>query len=114
MSNDTNPTLIPGTHELSVEDNKSSGASVNLTIAEPTILVTPDVAGPRDYITITGENWPVDNLDNSLNRPRSSVQVEDQGGATGRTYPVYADNCWPLHRGAPGPSQGQPSPAPCR
>ena len=61
MSGTSNPTLIPGTHELSVEDSKGFGADVSITIPEPTVKVTPDVAGPRDYITITGENWPVDN-----------------------------------------------------
>ena len=39
-------------------------------------MVTPDIAGPRDYITITGENWPVDNLDNSLSQP-INVVVDD-------------------------------------
>ena len=90
----TNPTLIPGTHELSVEDNKKFTSSVNLTIAEPTITVGPDVAGPRDYITIMGENWPVDNLDNTLNKP-AVICVEDFGQGeecNGRSYPVYADS----------------------
>ena len=93
-SGGTNPTLIPGTHELSVEDNKEFTASVNLTIAEPTITVGPDVAGPRDYITVMGENWPVDNLDNTLNKP-TVICVEDFGEGdecNGRSYPVYADS----------------------
>ena len=60
-SGTSNPTLIPGTHELSVEDSKGFGADVSITIPEPTVRVSPDVAGPRDYVTITGENWPVDN-----------------------------------------------------
>ena len=85
----TNPALIPGTHELAVEDSDEFGASVSLTIAEPSITVAPDVAGPRDYITITGENWPVDNLDNSLSDP-ITVVVEDY--QNGRTYPLYADS----------------------
>ena len=84
----TNPTLIPGTHELSVEDGKKFSSSVNLTIAEPTINVTPDIAGPRDYVTITGENWPVDNLDNSLG---DQVEVLVSDFQRGRTYSLYAD-----------------------
>ena len=88
-SGGTNPALIPGTHELNVEDNQDYAASINLTIAEPSIMVTPDIAGPRDYITVTGENWPVDNLDNSLSEPITIV-VEDY--QNGRTYPVYADS----------------------
>ncbi|MCY4560637.1 MAG: Ig-like domain-containing protein [Chloroflexi bacterium] len=89
----TNPTLIPGIHELEFEDDNGFSASVSLTIDEPTITVTPDIAGPRDYITITGENWPVDNLDNTLNSP-VTVCVEDYGSGetcNGRSYPVYAD-----------------------
>ena len=42
---------------------RSTPPSANITIAEPTVKVTPDIAGPRDYITITGENWAVDNPD---------------------------------------------------
>ena len=85
----SNPALIPGTHKLRVEDDKNFEADVSLTIAEPTITITPDIAGPRDYVTITGENWAVDNLDRSLNDP-VTVEVLDQGNS-GRTYPVYAD-----------------------
>ena len=86
----TNPSLIPGTHSLDVVDNEEYGSSINLTISEPSITATPDVAGPRDYITITGENWAVDNLDHSLNDP-ITVEVLDLGNR-GRTYPVYADS----------------------
>ena len=88
--NVTNPTLIPGTHMLNVEDNEEYEAEISLTIAEPSIMVLPGIAGPRDYITITGEHWAVDNLDRSLTKP-ITVEVLDQGN-TGRTYPVYADN----------------------
>ena len=85
----TNPTLIPGTHMLEVADDEEYSAEISLTIAQPSISVTPDIAGPRDYITITGENWAVDNLDNSLSDP-ISVVVEDY--QNGRTYPLYADS----------------------
>ena len=81
----TNPVLIPGTHELSVEDDKEFSASVNITIAEPTVMVTPDIAGPRDYITITGENWAVDNPD-SDESPSITVRV-----ANGKMYTVTPD-----------------------
>ena len=85
-SNDANPVLIPGTHELRVEDNKEFSSSLNITIPEPTVMVTPDIAGPRDYITITGANWPVDNPDNSTVSPTVTIEVAD-----GRTYSVFAD-----------------------
>ena len=86
---DTNPALIPGTHTLEITDDEEYGSSISLTIAEPSITVTPDIAGPRDYITVTGEAWAVDNLDNSLSDP-ISVVIEDY--SNGRTYPVYADS----------------------
>ena len=90
-SGTSNPTLIPGVHELSIEDTSGFGSSVDLTIPEPTVKVTPDVAGPRDYITIVGENWPVDNAEN----PSSvsiEVEVDDNPGANrARTYILFAD-----------------------
>ena len=85
----TNPTLIAGTHELSVEDSSDYSASMNITIAEPTVSVTPDIAGPRDYITVTGENWPVDNPDNPLS-VSVMINVQDLDNR-GRSYPVYPD-----------------------
>ena len=90
-SGTSNPTLIPGVHELSIEDTSGFGSSVDITIPEPTVTVTPDVAGPRDYITIVGENWPVDNPEN----PSSvsiEVEVDDNPGANrARTYILFAD-----------------------
>ena len=87
----SNPTLIPGTHELSVEDNSGFGSSVDMTIPEPSVKVVPEVAGPRDYITIIGENWPVDNPEN----PSSvsiEVEVDDNPGASrARTYILFSD-----------------------
>ena len=83
----TNPTLIPGTHELSVEDSRGFGGSVSVTIAEPTVKVTPDVAGPRDYITITGENWPVDNPEGASS---ADIRVEVDDGRL-RPYILFAD-----------------------
>ena len=87
-SNKGGPTLIAGTHELAVEDDDNFSASVDITIAEPTVTVTPDVAGPRDYITITGENWPVDNPEGSIS-PSITIEVDDNRNA--RTYTVFAD-----------------------
>ena len=58
-----------------VTDSDEYGAGIDLTIAEPSISVTPDIAGPRDYITITGMNWAVDNLD-SEEQPSIFVTVE--------------------------------------
>ena len=85
----TNPTLIAGSHELTVEDSQGFTGSTRLTIAKPTISVLPDIVGPRDYVVISGENWPVDNTDNS-NSGLITIEISE-GGRT-RSYSVYADN----------------------
>ena len=84
-----NPTLIAGTHTLNVEDSQGFTGSTTLTIAEPTISVTPGVVGPRDYIVISGTNWPVDNTDNS-NAKLVNVVIKDDPRSD-RTYSVYTD-----------------------
>ncbi len=106
---DTNPTLISGPRSLNVEDSKGFSGSVTLTIAEPTVKVTPDVAGPRDYITIMGENWPVDNPENPLSRA-VTVMVNDAGNRAPRQYSAFADTAGrftvehQVHRGVTIPS----------
>ena len=84
-----NPTLISGTHTLDVEDSAGFVGSTTLTIAEPTISVVPDVVGPRDYVVITGTNWPIDNSDNSNSGLVSVVIADDRNE---RIYSVYPDN----------------------
>ena len=59
----SNPALTPGTHTIEVEDNEGFVGTAEIVINEPTLTVTPDVAGPRDYVTISGTNWPVENDD---------------------------------------------------
>ena len=87
----SNPTLIPGVHELSVEDNSGFGSDVEITIPEPSVSITPAVAGPRDYITIVGDNWPVDNPENPTT-VSIEIEVDDNPGATrARTYILFAD-----------------------
>ncbi len=61
--NATNPALTPGTHTIEVVDDEGFTGNATIIIKEPTLTVTPDVAGPRDYVTISGENWPVENED---------------------------------------------------
>ena len=86
----SNPTLVAGSHKLEVEDNQGYVGSTMLTIPAPTIGVVPDVVGPRDYVVITGTNWPVDNADNS-NADLVDVTISDNPNRD-RTYSVYADN----------------------
>ena len=58
-----NPALTPGTHTIEVVDDEGFTGNATIIIKEPTLTVTPDVAGPRDYVTISGMNWPVENED---------------------------------------------------
>ena len=85
----SNPTLTSGSHELRVTDTQGFIGSSTLTVVEPTISVVPDVVGPRDYVSISGENWPVDNTNNS-NSGLIAIEVSEGGRA--RSYSVYADN----------------------
>ena len=109
---DSDPTLIPGSHALDVEDSSGFTGSVTLTIAEPTVKVTPDVAGPRDYISISGENWPVDNPENPLSQA-VKVMVKDAGNRAPRQYSAFADTAGrftiehQVHRGVTIPSNIQ-------
>ena len=89
VRNSDNPTLISGSHTLDVEDSAGFVGSTTLMIAEPTISVVPDVVGPRDYVVITGTNWPIDNSDNS-NSGLVSIVISDDRNE--RTYSVYPDN----------------------
>ena len=84
-----NPTLISGSHTLDVEDSSGFIGSTKLAIAKPTIAIVPEVVGPRDYVVITGTNWPIDNTDNS-NVGLVEVEIADDRNA--RTYSVYPDN----------------------
>ena len=87
-STSTNPTLTAGVHTIDVEDDAGFSGSVTVTIPAPTVKVTPAAAGPRDVVTISGENWPVENLDGG-NIEAVTIDVTD--GARKRTYSVYPD-----------------------
>ena len=78
-----------------MEDDQEYSANVNITIAEPTVKVTPDIAGPRDYITITGENWPVDNPDSDVS---PSIKIEVGGGKTYSASPDAVGRITQEHR----------------
>ena len=58
-----NPALQPGKHRIVIEDVDGFTGEVEITIVSPSISITPDVAGPRDYVVISGANWPVENDD---------------------------------------------------
>ena len=58
-----NPALSDGTYKIEVEDVEGFSGSAMITILAPTLMVTPTAASPRDYIIISGNNWPVSTSD---------------------------------------------------
>ena len=76
---DTNPALIPGVHVIQLTDDRGFTGSVPVTVSAPTLLVSPDVAGPGDYVTISGEHWPAANDGGGPTRP-VRVSVDDGRG----------------------------------
>ena len=84
-----NPALIPGTHTIRVEDRLKFVGSTVVSIVEPSISITPDTLGPRDYLTVTGKDWPVDNQDSDADVGQVEVTVEK--GTFERTYTVIPD-----------------------
>ena len=54
-----NPVLDADEYTIKVTDSGGYEGKTKITISEPTVMVTPQVVGPRDYITISGANWPV-------------------------------------------------------
>ena len=85
----SNPSLIAGTHTIKVEDDAGFSGSAIISIPDASLNVTPTVAGPRDFITITGENWPIDNVDGAA-PPAIDIKVSD--GARTRRYSAFADS----------------------
>ena len=48
-------------------------------------MVTPVVASPRDYITISGANWPVSTSDDDR---EVNINVDDRNRSPASTAPV--------------------------
>ena len=85
----SNPSLIAGTHTIKVEDDAGFSGSAIISIPDASLSVAPAVAGPRDIITITGENWPIDNVDGAA-PPAIDIKISD--GARTRRYSAFADS----------------------
>lgn len=60
---DSNPALDDDTYTIKVVDEENFEGEADITIKEPSIMVSPDTASPRDFIVISGENWPVTTTD---------------------------------------------------
>ena len=80
-----NPALIGGTHTLRVRDQAGFYGTATIAIVEPSISILPETLGPRDYLTVTGNDWPVDNQDSPARPENVTVEVE------GRNYTVIPD-----------------------
>ena len=85
-SSSNNPTLDDDTYTIKVVDEGGFEGEVDVIILEPTVSVTPETASPRDFIVISGENWPISTADQD-----NSVTIEVDGrtrnadiGSTGR------------------------------
>ena len=93
-SDGPNPLLVSGAHTIKVVDDEGFVGTATITIPEPAINVVPTVAGPRDFINISGENWPVDNLSGGS---VDSITVTVEGGGRSRVYSALIDNSGRFH-----------------
>ena len=82
---DSNPALTSGTHTIKVRDSEGYTGSAKIIITEPGLTVAPETLGPRDYLTVTGVNWPVDNQDSRISVSNVKITIED------REYTVRPD-----------------------
>ena len=96
--NADNPALTAGTHTIEVVDDEGFTGSATITIKEPTLTITPDVAGPRDYITISGENWPVENDDGGN---IDEVVIDIDSGADDEDAEPDASGSWSINYRVP-------------
>ena len=69
-----NPALDADEYTIKVTDESGYEGKTKITISESTVMVTPQVAGPRDFITISGANWPV-----STSEDDHDVSIEVDG-----------------------------------
>ena len=80
-----NPALDADEYTIKVTDSNGYEGKTKITISEPTVMVTPLVAGPRDSITIRGTNWPVTTSDDdhdvdiSIDGKTRSVSIDSIG-----------------------------------
>ena len=75
-----NPALSDGTYKIEAEDVKGFSGSAMITILAPTLMVSPTGASPRDYIVISGTNWPVSTSDDDR---EVNINVDDRNRNAG-------------------------------
>ena len=60
---ENNPALDDDEYTIKVTDSEGFVGKAKITILEPTVSVMPEMVSPRDFITISGENWPISTSD---------------------------------------------------
>ena len=82
---DNNPALDDDTYTIKVTDSEGFVGKAKITILEPTVSVMPEMVSPRDFITISGENWPISSADDDhevkimVDRRNRSVNIDGNG-----------------------------------
>ena len=71
----SNPALDDDTYTVKVVDSTGFEGEADLTILAPTLTVSPETAGPRDYITVSGANWPQSTEDRDW---QVTIEVDDR------------------------------------
>ena len=89
-SGTSNPALIAGKHTIKVENKAGFVGTAILEVPEPAINITPDVAGPRTFVQLAGENWPVDNPESNTSLDTVSITVTE--GGRERKYSAIPDS----------------------
>ena len=70
-----NPALDDDEYTIKAVDEDDFEGETTITILEPTVSVSPDTASPRDFIVITGENWPISTADDDH---EVNISVDDR------------------------------------
>ena len=80
-----NPALDDDDYTIKATDAKGFVGKAKITILEPTVSVMPEMVSPRDFITISGENWPISTSDDDhevtimVDRRNRSVNIDGNG-----------------------------------
>ena len=82
---DNNPALDDDEYTIKVTDSEGFVGKAKITILEPTVSVMPEMVSPRDFITISGTNWPVSTSDDDhevtimVDERNRSVNIDGNG-----------------------------------
>ena len=80
-----NPALDDDDYTIKATDAEGFVGKAQITVLEPTVSVMPEMVSPRDFITISGENWPISTADDDhevtimVDRRNRSVNIDGNG-----------------------------------